>query len=150
MPPKGNRQLSPQKIQTIESDVLALMDQEMLQPFVAIGVSLAKQMGRWVLRIDVENAQQPGISLEDCERVSQDINEKLDNLRSLSDLSYNLEVSSPGIDRQLTTRREFDFYQGRPVEVYTKGLPKPGQPAGTPDETGTLDGYERWQYCHSN
>jgi ribosome maturation factor RimP len=56
------------------------------------------------------------VSLEDCERVSRDVSASLD-VADLITHAYQLEVSSPGLDRPL--RRESDFvrFQGAQVRV---------------------------------
>lgn len=54
-----------------------------------------------------------GVKLDDCVFVSQKINE-IEDLDDLFETSYNLEVSSPGLDRKLKTyddyRRNIDNY----------------------------------------
>ena len=61
------------------------------------------------------------VSLEDCEKLSRQIEQRLDGVSPpLIDGSYVLEVESPGTDRKLTSQREFDVFQGSHVEVKTK------------------------------
>lgn len=61
------------------------------------------------------------ISLDDCEAVSRNLEQLLDkeNL-SPGDSAYLLEVQSPGLERQLKSERDFQAFQGEPVEVKTK------------------------------
>ncbi len=70
-----------------------------------------------VLRVDIRNCDDD-TSLEDCERMSRALEEKLDALDLIPE-SYVLEVSSPGISRQLTTDREFISFKGFSVLVKT-------------------------------
>jgi ribosome maturation factor RimP len=63
-----------------------------------------------VLRVDIFNPLQD-IGLDDCERMSRD-------LEIIPD-AYVLEVSSPGISRQLVTDREFISFKGFPVIIST-------------------------------
>jgi ribosome maturation factor RimP len=56
------------------------------------------------------------ISLEDCERVSVVASPLLDNANLIPD-SYTLEVSSPGAERRLRDRREYERFLGRRVNV---------------------------------
>lgn len=70
-----------------------------------------------VLRVDIRNGDDD-TSLEDCERMSRALEEKLDALDLIPE-SYVLEVSSPGISRQLTTDREFISFKGFSVLVKT-------------------------------
>ena len=59
------------------------------------------------------------VNLEDCRLVSKAIEEPLDAVSVLS-THYNLEVSSPGLDRPLTKERHFIKHTGEKVWVKTK------------------------------
>ncbi len=70
-----------------------------------------------LLKINVRN-QSKDTSLEDCEQMSKNLEEKLDQTAVISG-TYVLEVSSPGISSILTTDREFLSFKGFPVIVET-------------------------------
>jgi ribosome maturation factor RimP len=70
-----------------------------------------------VLRVDIRNPNQD-TGLDDCERMSRALEATLDAAEVIPD-TYVLEVSSPGISRQLTTDREFISFKGFPVIVST-------------------------------
>ena len=70
-----------------------------------------------VLRIDVRNTLQD-TGLEDCEQMSKALEVELD-ATALINGTYILEVSSPGITRNLTTDREFIAFKGFSVSVKT-------------------------------
>jgi len=70
-----------------------------------------------VLRVDISNREK-NTSLDDCERMSRALEEQLDAQEIIS-FAYVLEISSPGINRQLTTDREFIAFKGFPVIVVT-------------------------------
>jgi ribosome maturation factor RimP len=57
-------------------------------------------------------------SLNDCEKMSRALEASLDAAEIVSS-SYVLEVSSPGISRQLTSEREFIAFKGFAVIVKT-------------------------------
>lgn len=57
-----------------------------------------------------------GISLDDCEKVSQAVSALLDVEDALPG-QYNLEVSSPGADRKLTKLAHFVRFAGETVKV---------------------------------
>lgn len=57
-----------------------------------------------------------GIDLNDCEKVSEGINELLDEADYIKD-PYFLEVSSPGIERILRKDKHFDDNIGNNVEL---------------------------------
>ena len=70
-----------------------------------------------VLRVDIRNPQQD-TGLNDCERMSRALETTLDVADIIPD-NYVLEVSSPGISRQLITDREFISFKGFAVIVST-------------------------------
>ncbi|MBI4655495.1 MAG: ribosome maturation factor RimP [Elusimicrobia bacterium] len=59
-----------------------------------------------------------GISLDDCEKMSETIGAFLD-MSEVSD-SFILEVSSPGIDRILRKESDFERFKGSKVKVRLK------------------------------
>lgn len=70
-----------------------------------------------VLRVDIRNPTQD-TGLEDCERMSRALEATLDTADIIPD-AYILEISSPGISRQLITDREFISFKGFTVIVNT-------------------------------
>lgn len=90
----------------------------------------------WYLRVYIDKPG--GIEIDDCQSLSERLEEKLDAENIISD-SYILEVSSPGIDRVLKKPRDFEREQGKKVDVTLyAALP------GTKDKmlTGVLTGYD--------
>jgi ribosome maturation factor RimP len=77
-----------------------------------------------VLRVDIRN-DVGNTGLDDCERMSRALEETLDVMDLLPD-SYVLEISSPGITRELTTDREFISFKGFSV-IVTLSEPLEGQ-----------------------
>ena len=67
-----------------------------------------------VLRIFIDRPQ--GIGLDDCEKVSLAVSALLDVEDPLPG-QYNLEVSSPGLDRKLTKVEHFQRFAGETVKV---------------------------------
>ncbi len=59
-----------------------------------------------------------GVTVEDCARVSRALEELLDEHPEFGG-SYVLEVSSPGLERPLVRRRDFERFAGR--EAVVKG-----------------------------
>ena len=57
-----------------------------------------------------------GVGIDECEAFSRAIEIVLDK-EDIIDSEYSLEVSSPGVDRQLKKEREFLYYKGREVDV---------------------------------
>lgn len=61
-----------------------------------------------------------GVGIGDCERVSRELGDVLD-VSGLIEASYDLEVSSPGLDRQLRSEREFRWAIGKRVRCWLAG-----------------------------
>jgi ribosome maturation factor RimP len=67
-----------------------------------------------IVRIFIDHPD--GIGLEDCEKVSRAVSALLDVEAPLPG-QYNLEVSSPGLDRKLTKVAHFQRFEGETVKV---------------------------------
>lgn len=67
-----------------------------------------------VLRIYIDNAA--GISVDDCSRVSHQLSGVLDVEDPIPG-NYQLEISSPGMDRPLFTPAQFQRFQGSLVRL---------------------------------
>lgn len=62
-------------------------------------------------------ASENGISLDDCEAVSNALDGPLDALDPTDGRLYHLDVSSPGLDRPFKTQRDYERNYGQKVEV---------------------------------
>ncbi len=85
----------------------------------AQGVSLwdvrfVKEGADWFLRIFIDKEE--GVSIDDCVNVSHAIDPIIDEADPI-DRSYCMEVSSPGIERELTRSEHFLKMQGRDIKV---------------------------------
>ena len=78
------------------------------------GCVYTTQGQRSVLRVYIDSEQ--GIKLEDCARVSRQLSALFDVEDPIS-TRYNLEVSSPGIDRPLFTAEQFQRFVGYKVSI---------------------------------
>lgn len=79
-----------------------------------VDVELVREGQARILRLYIDKPG--GVDVEDCSRVSQLIDPIIDNELNLHSHDY-LEVSSPGLERQLKTDRDFIRYQGEWVEL---------------------------------
>ena len=77
-------------------------------------VEFLKEGARRILRITIDH--EDGITIEDCERMHRAIDPVLDEVDPI-DTAYDLEVSSPGIERDLRTSAHIDACIGERVEV---------------------------------
>ena len=67
-----------------------------------------------LVRVTID--QPEGVGLEDCEKVSLAVSALLD-VEDPVPGNYNLEVSSPGLDRKLTKAEHFQRFAGETVKV---------------------------------
>ncbi len=94
--------------------------EKLLQPTIEkIGYDLydveyAKEGKNYFLRIFIDKPE--GIDLEDCEKVSNEINGLLDEADYIKE-QYFLEVSSPGIERILKKDRHLEQNKGKEIQV---------------------------------
>ncbi|MDR1572335.1 MAG: ribosome maturation factor RimP [Clostridiales Family XIII bacterium] len=103
-----------------------------------------KEGADWHLRICIDRLGEAegspcdgsGIGTDDCEKVSRFLSDRLDGLDPI-ERSYFLEVSSPGLDRELSRDRDFARYSGRRVVL---SLYSPHE--GSKTLRGTLAGIE--------
>jgi ribosome maturation factor RimP len=61
-----------------------------------------------------------GVGIEDCRRASREMGDVLD-AAGLIEEAYDLEVSSPGLDRQLRKDRELRWALGKRVRCWLAG-----------------------------
>ena len=59
------------------------------------------------------------VTHEDCERFSRDFGTVIDVEGLVPVDEYTLEVSSPGLDRKLASREDYERFQASPVKVQT-------------------------------
>ncbi len=79
-----------------------------------VEVTMAKESGRRVLRVTVD--REGGVDLDTIALTSQHLSRRLD-LEEVSRGPYQLEVSSPGIERPLRTPRDFQRKVGEQVKI---------------------------------
>ena len=77
-------------------------------------IEYTKEAKNFFLRIYIDSKD--GISLEDCEKVSNEINEPLDKSNIIAE-QYFLEVSSPGIEKILRNDNHLQNNLGQEVEI---------------------------------
>jgi len=76
-----------------------------------------KRTGREaVLRLFID--KEGGVMLDDCADLSRELSLILD-IEDFIPCEYNLEVSSPGLDRPLKTPADYDRFSGRLIKVRT-------------------------------
>lgn len=124
-----------------------MTSKEIEKKALEIGEPISEEQGVYI--VDVSYKKRPdgyalcyyidregGVGIDECETFSRAVEDELDKSDPIEG-NYVLEVSSPGVDRQLTKEREFQYYTGREVDVKLfKELD------GEKEFTGTLTGFE--------
>ena len=96
--------------------------EQMLMPlmeehhFELVDVEYVKEAGQWYLRAYVD--KEGGITLNDCELINRTWSDMMDQDDFIPD-AYVLEVSSPGLGRQLKKEKDFKRSLGKLVEIRT-------------------------------
>ncbi|MGC8604035.1 MAG: ribosome maturation factor RimP [Desulfomonilaceae bacterium] len=72
--------------------------------------------GSWTLRLYIDTLS--GVTIDDCAMVSRQVGALLD-LENPINHHYNLEVSSPGINRVIRKPSDFERFSGRQASVRT-------------------------------
>lgn len=102
---------------------------EMLRPAVdetgkeLLGVEFISAGNNSILRVFIEHEN--GIDVDDCAEVSRQIGAILDVEDPISS-EYNLEVSSPGLDRPLFTKAHYEMVIGEEIQAKL-GVPLNGR-----------------------
>ena len=99
----------------IEEVVMAVLRDHALE---LVDVEWRPLRPRGVLRLFVDKPG--GVGIRDCERVSREIGDVLD-AAAIIEASYDLEVSSPGLDRLLRKERELRWAVGKRVSCWLAG-----------------------------
>ncbi len=104
----------------IEEQVEALIAQKLLvQGYEVVAVEFLKSHQGQVLRVYIDKENR-GVTIEDCSEVHRTIEGMLEG-QEISDLKYRefqLEVSSPGINRILRKKDDFQKFRGRQVQLH--------------------------------
>ncbi len=93
---------------------------ELLEPVLAaegielVEIECARMGSRWLVRIFMD--RENGVNLQDCSEMSRIIGDILD-AHDLPRGPYNLEVSSPGLDRPLVRDKDFIKYRNHRIKV---------------------------------
>ncbi len=100
---------------------------EALQPSVAamgydiVQLRMLEVHGRRTLQVMAERLDGEEISVDDCAEISRAVSALLDVEDPISD-AYDLEVSSPGIDRPLVKFADFERFAGHEAKLQMKRL----------------------------
>ena len=108
--------------QTTRSEAIA----EQVAPLAArvarrVGCELAYvrylfERSNWILRVVID--RDGGVNVEHCAKVSRQLSALLD-VEDFIEAAYTLEVSSPGLDKELLVAADFKKYAGQRIRIQT-------------------------------
>jgi len=104
-------------------EVLDLIEKSVREKIDPLGYELIelknfKESGILVLRFLVDRIG-GGITLGECTQINRDIGVLFDEKNFIAE-TYNLEVSSPGLDRPLVSERDFKRVLNKNIHIFLK------------------------------
>lgn len=100
-------------MEKLKKEIISLVEK---LGYYVYDIEYVQENGDYILRIMIENDSV--IDIDDCVKVSRSISEYLDQDDPFTD-PYNLEVTSPGAERELRTEAEIKRAVGKFVYVET-------------------------------
>ena len=97
-----------EKVQAFAQSLLPGMDLELVE------VQYRQEGEGWVLRLFIDGPD--GVGVDHCARVSRELSDFLD-VEDLISHAYQLEVSSPGLERRLHDTDDFKRYAGKKARI---------------------------------
>ena len=97
----------------VEKEIEKIVSSEGLE---LVHIDYHKQGRGYLLRVDID--KDGGVTLDDCQLVSQQISTYLD-VDDVVPAEYELQVSSPGLDRKFYRETDYEKFIGRLVRVKT-------------------------------
>lgn len=120
------------------------MKDDLISQIENLAKPILARAGFVLLEVEVHPGKEPqvvfiifkpeGVSIADCERATEILSEPVDRFFAGR---YHLVVSSPGLDRELKKKEEFELFKGRQLRVLLK---KPFQGEDTLE--GILEGLD--------
>jgi ribosome maturation factor RimP len=109
----------------------AVENKELLGKLTEIGELAARNTGVEVAEVQLRGAGRSrllrvyidkpgGVTHHDCEIISQRISQILDEQNIMPEESYTLEVSSLGLERKLSSRRDFERVIGQTISLTSR------------------------------
>ena len=100
--------MTPETIRQLAEPILAAASAELVE------LTLHRHGGQLRVRLLVDKVG--GVTIQDCARLNQLVGQALDEANVIEGY-YTLEVSSPGLDRPLVSKRDFERAIGEELEV---------------------------------
>jgi ribosome maturation factor RimP len=103
--------------------------------YALVDMEFRREAGGEVLRLFIDKPG-GGITLDDCQKVSELLSPLLD-VENIVEGRYFLEVSSPGINRRIKKKADFETFAGSKVKIHVRSPVD-----GRRKITGTIEGVE--------
>lgn len=100
----------------VEEKIKELAETTLDESHFVVEVIYKKQKPKSKLIVYLDGDQ--GVSIDVCAEVSRHLSEQLDEI-DLIEGEFNLEVSSPGVDKPLVNARQFVQHLGRTLQIKT-------------------------------
>ena len=97
----------------VEQQIQRIVESEGLE---LVHIDYNKQGRGFLLRIDID--REGGVTVEDCSLISQQVSTWLD-VEDPIPAEFELQVSSPGLDRRFYSQADYEKFNGRLVRVRT-------------------------------
>lgn len=126
-----------QLIERIETFVTPILDDLGCE---LVDVEYKQEERGWVLRFLLD--KEGGINLDECAAASREISSLID-VENLISTAFNLEVSSPGIERPLKKPQHFERFAGETIKIKTtQAIDPDGTGKNRKTFRGVLSGFE--------
>ncbi len=102
----------------IEKEIEKIVTGEMLE---LVHIEVKPQGRGMLLRIDID--KEGGVTIEDCQNISYQVSTFLD-VEDPIEAEFELQVSSPGLDRKFYRESDYQKFQGRLVRIKTRQMVK--------------------------
>lgn len=97
----------------VEKQIQRIVESEGLE---LVHIDYRRQGRGFLLRVDID--KEGGVNIEDCQMIAQQVSTWLD-VEDPIPAEYELQVSSPGLDRRFYTTSDYEKFVGRLVRVKT-------------------------------
>jgi ribosome maturation factor RimP len=102
---------------SIAQSVMTLIEPVLIaEGLELVDVEYKKEGKSWVLRIFIDKEE--GITVEDCQKISRLTGDLID-IEEVIKTPFNLEVSSPGLDRSLKREKDFIKFKGKRIRLHS-------------------------------
>ena len=100
-------------VESVRNLALPILEESGLE---LVDIEYLREPNGWVVRLFIE--KEDGITLQECTAVSRELGYLME-VKEVIDHPYNLEVSSPGLDRPLKTEKDFQRFSGKKATIKT-------------------------------